>query len=496
MTPLLDTGPVNDGSRSMLHAGRSFWAAVFRHRELRLASAVLAFVELDVEPHQLLEECLYSCLLCAELTEDGDFLPPAVERRLEGLRELLELQSRLWEDDVALDVPVKKERHRVKDVVEMMLKEKRAAAHIIRSVVRAEKNGHRANFSTFSKFESAKRNSLEEAVDWLRRNHWQPVDAALTRPTRQAYHWALAPTALSIVVAQHTPFFGPPREHSLKKVFGDLDRPMFVSCTVPFLLPGAMHLGTYLVSACWHSGPGFVGDLYIGLAEILVGISSPLCDAICTDSSGLPEQHPIYGNEVPFITWPNHTQIRANSWLNNWSRGFDRATAVMVVPTSLLVYLAVTQDWPALTRAAAAPPPWTLLAIFGTFAVGNASCLVGQKARARDPVGRRSRAARLFRFQHAVLWHGCLGVLLTASFASRKVPWTQHGARLSEQRLAALSEHVAGVTGGISLTGLLGGIATVYTVFNVVNTVALVWKEFWTLRRSRQGALYPGELDR
>eukprot|EP00971_Amphidinium_carterae_P136493 2704460-Amphidinium_carterae.1 len=111
-------------------------------------------------------------------------------RRLEGLRELLELQSRpwvvkllqldnmvgwsvgharLWEDDVALDVPVKKERHRVKDcqpqhcvpllsstsqwrtcdsctfahedVVEMMLKEKRAAAHIIRSVVRAEKNG-------------------------------------------------------------------------------------------------------------------------------------------------------------------------------------------------------------------------------------------------------------------------------------------------------------------------------------------------------------------
>eukprot|EP00971_Amphidinium_carterae_P137009 2715138-Amphidinium_carterae.1 len=73
------------------------------------------------------------------------------------------------------------------------------------------------------------------------------------------------------------------------------------------------------VSQWWQLGPGFVGDLYIGLAAMLVGVSSPLCDAVFTDSSVLPAKHPVYGATAALVTWPDCAEICANSQLNNWS---------------------------------------------------------------------------------------------------------------------------------------------------------------------------------
>eukprot|EP00971_Amphidinium_carterae_P137010 2715138-Amphidinium_carterae.2 len=166
----------------------------------------------------------------------------------------------------------------------------------------------------------------------------------------------------------------------------------------------------------------------------------------------------------------------------------------MLVPTSFLVYLVVTQDWPTQEGGASDLPPCTLVGMLVVFLVGSISCHLGQIARARDPVGRSSRAARLFRFQHSVLWHGCLGVMFTASFTARKVPWTQQGARISDHRLAVLSKHVAHASGGITLTAMLGGIGAVYLVVNVINASALFWKEMWACQLYRQGALNPSEF--
>lgn len=218
------------------------------------------------------------------------------------------------------------------------------------------------------------------------------------------------------------PWYGAPVEKPFWEQLQDYDPVMLAGCLL-FWIPGILHLISY--AAGWRRrsraecallkkrdvgcrgafhrawfrlveryGDWDKRDLFCGITLCCVGVSSPCCDAICRWSA-IMEANPETGEP-----WPEGHTVIANDYLNNLTRGADRATCIVVF-VALLFFRA--SERPGFDRK--------LRTLVGWMSAALVVCNVDQSYRRINDCNMELDSWVMFRNLHT-LWH----VMLTAGF--------------------------------------------------------------------------------